>query len=46
MGTVVEEADESVFWLELLVEAGVVPGARVKDLMREANALLAIFAAS
>jgi four helix bundle protein len=46
MGTVIEEADETVFWLELLVEAGILPESRVKDLLGEANELLAIFAAS
>jgi four helix bundle protein len=46
MGVVVEEADETVFWLELLVEAGVVDKALMRDLLTEANELLAIFAAS
>jgi four helix bundle protein len=46
MGVVVEEADESVFWLELLVEADIVPETKLKDLLTEANELLAIFAAS
>jgi len=46
LGVVVEEADETVFWLELLVDTGVVEKARMQDLLREANELLAIFAAS
>ena len=46
IGIVVEEADEAVFWLELLVETGVVPAARVTVLTNEANELLAIFGAS
>jgi len=46
IGTVVEEADETVFWLELLVETGTVPKVRMQDLLEEANELLAIFAAS
>ena len=46
MGVVVEEADESVFWLELLVETGVLSAERTQDLLREANELLAIFGAS
>ena len=46
IGVVVEEIDETVLWLELLVDTSIVPGARMKDLMREANELLAIFAAS
>ncbi|HEV3277097.1 MAG TPA: four helix bundle protein [Terriglobia bacterium] len=46
MGVVVEEADETVFWLELLVETEIVTGDRMKKLLGEANELLAIFAAS
>ena len=46
MGVVVEEADETVFWLELLVETGIVAQARMDGLLTEANELLAIFAAS
>jgi four helix bundle protein len=43
---VVEEADESVFWLECLVESGIVKEELLKDLLVEANELVAIFAAS
>jgi four helix bundle protein len=46
MGVVVEEADETVFWLDLLKEAGTIPAQRLEDLMNEAHQLLAIFAAS
>lgn len=46
VGIVVEEADESVFWLELLGDAGIVQKHRLEDLLREANELLAIFAES
>jgi four helix bundle protein len=46
IGIVVEEIDETVFWLELLVESGLVPKARMEQLLVEANELLAIFAAS
>ena len=46
IGIVVEEADEAVFWLELLVETGVAPASRVTVLIHEANELLAIFGAS
>ncbi len=46
MGVVVEEADESVFWLELLADSGVVRAVRIAELQSEANELLAIFAAS
>ena len=46
IGVVVEEADETVFWLEMLVEATIVSAKKMDDLLREANELLAIFAAS
>ena len=46
VGLVVEEADETVFWLELLADAGIVQKARLEQLERETNELLAIFAAS
>ena len=46
MGVVVEEADETVFWLEMLTETGIVTSERVQDLLKEANELLAIFGAS
>jgi four helix bundle protein len=46
MGVVVEEADETVFWLELLVEARIVSPRRMEGMLREANELLAIFSAS
>jgi four helix bundle protein len=46
MGVVVEEADETVFWLEMLVDSGLVSAIKLRDLQTEANELLAIFAAS
>ena len=46
MGVVVEEADETVFWLEMLVDTSIVRRELVQDLLKEANELLAIFAAS
>jgi four helix bundle protein len=46
IGVVVEEADESVFWLELLIDLGIVHQEPTNDLAREANELLVIFAAS
>jgi len=46
IGTVVEEADETVFWLEMLVDTEVVNRSNVEALVVEANELLAIFAAS
>jgi len=46
IGIVVEEADETVFWLKLLVDTEIVRESRMRSLMDEANELLAIFAAS
>ena len=46
MGIVEEESDESVYWMELLVEAGIVKAARLEPLMKEGNELLAITVAS
>lgn len=46
MGTVEEEADESGFWLEMIVDAGLQEEARVAGLLDEANALTAIAVAS
>lgn len=43
---VVEEADETVFWLECLIESGTVRQELLQDLLTEANELVAIFAAS
>src|ERR1700679_2833361 len=41
-----EECDESMFWMELLVEAKLVPEAKLGALMTEANELTAIVVAS
>ena len=46
MGTVVEEADESGFWLDLLENSGACSGAAVRSLQTEANELLRIFSTS
>jgi four helix bundle protein len=46
MGIVVEEADETLFWMELLVEGGIVSIRRLGPLMTEGEEVLAIFAAS
>jgi four helix bundle protein len=46
IGVVVEESDETVFWLELLVDTGIVPKEKLSNLLKEANELVAIFAAS
>jgi four helix bundle protein len=46
VGIVVEEADETVFWLEMLSDCEIVPPHRLQDLLKEAHELSAIFTAS
>jgi four helix bundle protein len=46
IGVVVEEADETVFGLELLIETEIINLQKMESLINEANELLAIFAAS
>jgi four helix bundle protein len=46
IGIVEEEADECAYWLELIVESGLLPAAKVQELLAEANELIAIFVAS
>jgi four helix bundle protein len=41
-----EEADESLFWMELLVDAGLVRANLLASLMAEADEILRIFVAS
>ena len=37
-----QELEESCYWMELLVEAGIIPESNLSDLMDEANQLTAI----
>ncbi len=46
MGIVEEECDECLYWMELLVEAGLVDKDRLTELMGEADELLSIMIAS
>ena len=46
LGVVLEEADESVFWLEMLSDCEIVPLEKLKLLIGEAHELSAIFTAS
>jgi four helix bundle protein len=46
MGLVEEEADESIFWMEILVDAKIMEKKLLTDLMGEADELLAIFVSS
>jgi four helix bundle protein len=46
MGTVVEEADETLGWLELLIAAEIIKNLLVDELLKEADELTAIMTAS
>jgi four helix bundle protein len=46
LGTVEEEADESSFWMELIMEGNLLDDARVRALHAESCELVAIMAAS
>jgi hypothetical protein len=46
MGIVEEEADESLYWMEMLIESSLVPQARLAELMAEGNEFVAIAVAS
>jgi four helix bundle protein len=46
MGIVAEEADESVLWLELLEETGILRHEQLEDILKEAKELVAIFSTS
>jgi four helix bundle protein len=46
IGLVVEEADETVFWLEMLSDCDIVPSQRCQNILKEARELSAIFTAT
>ena len=46
MKIVEEECDESLYWMELLVEAGTMPLGRIERLMQEGDELLSITVAA
>jgi len=46
LGVVLEEADETLFWLELLVDAGIAQRGQISVPIDEANQLVSIFVAS
>lgn len=46
MGVVVEEADESLFWFEILTESEIVNSDAVTEMMQESEELLHIFSSS
>src|SRR5215471_5353478 len=46
MGVVEEECDETLYWMELLIDAGIVKRARLASLIKEGNEILALVVAS
>ncbi len=46
MGTVEEECDESLYWMEILVEAGIAQSEQLEDIVKEGRELLAMVVAS
>jgi len=46
IGVVEEEADETAFWLELIIDSGLLKDAKIRPLLTEAGEFVAIMAAS
>jgi four helix bundle protein len=46
LGIVEQELDESLLWMELLVESGIIPPVRLDELRKEADELLSMTVAS
>jgi four helix bundle protein len=46
LSTVVEESDESVFWMEILIEAEIVQKETINYLLNEGNEILKVVSAS
>ncbi len=46
MGIVEEEADETIYWMELLIDAGIVKQSRMAELLDEAGQILSIVISS
>ncbi|TWU46574.1 four helix bundle protein [Rubripirellula reticaptiva] len=46
LSIVIEEADESCYWLELIIEGELLPKEKVESLLDEANQITAIMVAS
>jgi four helix bundle protein len=42
----IEEADESLFWLEMIIEANLMTNKKLAELMKEGNEIVAILTAS
>ncbi len=46
IGIAEEEADETGYWLELIIDTDMMPAARINDLLQESKELTAILARS
>jgi four helix bundle protein len=46
LGGALQEIEETAYWLELLVDGGIMPETRLKDLIKETDELTAILVAS
>ena len=46
LGTTVEETDETLLWLELLEESGIVPAPKLQDIKAETDELLRVLSTS
>ena len=46
MGIVEEEADESIYWMELLIDGGLIRKDDISHLLNEANQILAMTVSS
>jgi four helix bundle protein len=46
LGIVEEECDEALYWMQMLIEAGIVKNSRLVELMNEADEIIAIVVSS
>jgi four helix bundle protein len=46
LAIVEEEADESIYWIELLIESEILPAHRLEELIDELNQIVAITVSS
>ncbi len=46
LGIVEEECDEALYWMQMLIEAGIIKTSRLTQLMNEANEIIAIVVSS
>jgi len=46
MGVVEEECDESLYWMEVLIDAGIVKPVLLADLLKEGTEILSLIVAS